>query len=409
MTRKKQIRPGEKVGLRLTQAERTFLLNSMHGLTEAIRDVVRATPATQPVMLMLGDLGDLAGQVVAAINSTEDKKLRGKLNRLHAKIDALLDRQQEASEEGGQSIVLETILDLLVSEPPAILPMPAKSKKDEDQYPLKLTEKQREALIHATRLRRGLKNKIGQVPEGSQTIRFTKKELEETVSEVETAVRFAPSAFKEQLVAVYGKLEDLRDALEDEPVKRNRKRIKTTGSIFQLKVTLKRSEPPIWRRFEVTDITLGALHDVLQVVMGWENSHMHQFIVNGTYYGQATPDDLDLDVEDEDGILLSQIFTDRKKPRIVYEYDFGDNWEHEIVLEKRLEPEPSFKYPRCVEGGRACPPEDCGGVGIYAKFVEAISDPRHPNHREMKEWIGVKFDPEKFSVDKVNKEVKRLT
>jgi hypothetical protein len=404
---KRIIKKDEQVGLKLTQAERT-LLDSMHGLPGAIRDVVRATPTTQPVMLTLDDLGDLADHLVAAINSTEDKRLRGKLDRLHVKINALLDRQQEPPEEGGKSIVIEAILDLLVRESPAILPMPAKSKKDEDQYPLKLTEKQREALIHATGLRRGLKNKIGQVPEGSQTIRFTRKELEETVSEVETAVRFAPSPFKEQLVAVYGKLEDLRDALEDEPVKQSRKRTETTGSIYEFKVTLKGSDPSIWRRFEVTDITLGALHDVLQVVMGWENSHMHQFIVNGTYYGQATPDDLDLDVEDEDGILLGQIFTGRKKPHIVYEYDFGDNWEHEIVLEKRLEPEPGFEYPRCVEGARACPPEDCGGIGIYAKFVEAISDPRHPNHREMKEWIGRKFDPEKFSVDKVNKELRRV-
>jgi hypothetical protein len=407
MTRKKSIEKGEKVGFRLTQAERT-LLSSMSSLSEAIRDVVRATPTTQPVMLTLDDLGDLADHVVAAINSTEDKKLRGKLDRLHVKIAALLDRQQEPPEEGGKSTVIEAILDLLVSEPPAILPMPAKSRKDEDQYPLKLTEKQREALIHATRLRRGLKNKIGKVPEGSQIIEFTKKELEETVSEVETAVRFAPSPFKEQLVAVYGKLEDIRDALEDEPGGRNRKRTETTGSIYEFKVTLKRSDPPIWRRFEVTDITLGALHDVLQVVMGWENSYMHQFIVNGTYYGQATPDDLDLDVEDEDGILLSHIFTGRKKPHIVYEYDFGDNWEHEIVLEKRLEPEPGFEYPRCVEGARACPPEDCGGIGIFAKFVEAISDPKHPEHRQMKEWIGGKFDPDKFSVDNMNRELKNF-
>jgi hypothetical protein len=407
MSRKKQTGTGEKVGLKLTQAERT-LLNSMRGLTEAIRDVVSATPTTLPVMLTLDDLGDLEGQVVAAINSTEDKKIRGKLDRLHVKIAALLDRQQEHEEVGGKSIVIETILDLLESEPPTILPMPAKSKKVEDRYPLKLTEKQREALIHATRLRRGLKNKIGQVPEGSRIIGFTEKELEETVSEVETAVRFAPSPFKEPLVAVYGKLEDLRDDLEDEPLKRIRKGAETTGSIYQFKVTLKGSDPLIWRRFQVPDLTLGELHDVLQVVMGWQDSHMHQFIVNGTYYGRATPDDLDLDVEDEDGIRLSQVFTGRKKPHIVYEYDFGDNWEHEIVLEKRLEPEPGFEYPRCVEGARACPPENCGGIGIYAGFVEAITDRKHPDHRDMKEWIGRNFDPERFSVDKVNKELRKV-
>ena len=310
---KKKIAKGEKVGLKLTQAERTLLLNVMNGLTEAIRDVVRGTPTAQPVMLTLNDLHDLEGHVVAEANHTTDKKLRGKLDRLHVKIDGILNRQQELPEGGGRGSLVETILDLLVSEPPAILPMPAKSKKGEDQYPLELTDKQREALVHATRLRRGLKDKIGQVPEGSQIIGFTKKEL------------------------------------EDEPGGRSRKRTEPTGTISQFKVTLKRSDPPIWRRFQVPDLTLGELHDVLQVVMGWDGSHMHQFIVNGKDYGQTMPDDLDLDVEDEDGILLSQIFTGRKKPRIVYEYDFGDNWEHEIVLEKRLEPEPGFTYPGALK------------------------------------------------------------
>ena len=403
MSRKKQTGKGGKVGLKLTQAERT-LLDSMRGLTEAIRDVARATPTTQPVLLTPDDLGDLEGQVAAAINSNEYKKIRGKLNRLHVKIAALLDRQQEHEEVGGKSIVIETILDLLESVPPAILPMPAKSKKDEDRYPLKLTDKQREARIHATRLRRGLKNRIGQVPEGSRIIGFTRRELEETVSEVGTALRFAPSPFKEPLVAVDGKLEDLRDDLEDDPLKRNRKGTGTTGSIYRFRVTLKGSDPLIWRRFQVPDLTLGELHDVLQVVMGWQDSHMHQFIVNGTYYGVVMSDDLAPDVEDEDGIRLGRVFTGRKKPHIVYEYDFGDNWEHEIVLE----PEPGFKYPRCVEGARACPPENCGGIGIYAGFVDAITDPKHPDHRDMKEWIGGKFDPEKFSVVEVNKGLRKV-
>lgn len=156
------------------------------------------------------------------------------------------------------------------------------------------------------------------------------------------------------------------------------------------------------------DLTLGELHDVLQVVMGWDDSHMHQFIINGKYYGQSESNDLDLEVEDEDGILLSRIFTGKKKPRIVYEYDFGDSWQHEIPLEKTLEPEPKVKYPRCVEGARACPPEDCGGAWGYADFLEAMADPKHENHRDMKEWIGGKFDPEKFDLNAVNRELRTV-
>jgi hypothetical protein len=92
---------------------------------------------------------------------------------------------------------------------------------------------------------------------------------------------------------------------------------------------------------------------------------MHQFIVDGAYYGRPTPEDFGTDVEDEEGVLLGQILARAKKPRFVYEYDLGDSWEHEIVLEKTLEPEPKTKYPWCVDGARACPPEDCGGVWGY--------------------------------------------
>ncbi len=179
--------------------------------------------------------------------------------------------------------------------------------------------------------------------------------------------------------------------------------------IYRLRITFAEVEPAIWRVVEVADCSLGELHTVIQITMGWENSHMHQFIVDGKYFGQATSDDLDLEVEDEDGIRLSQIFTGKKKPRVVYEYDFGDSWQHVIALEKTLEPEPKIKYPRCVEGARACPPEDCGGIWGYADFLEAMADPRHENHRDLKEWIGGKFDAEKFSVAVVNRELKGLT
>jgi Plasmid pRiA4b ORF-3-like protein len=113
-------------------------------------------------------------------------------------------------------------------------------------------------------------------------------------------------------------------------------------------------------------------------------------------------------MEDEEDILISQVAKMGRKVRFTYEYDFGDSWQHEIVLEKTLEPEPKVKYPRCIEGARACPPEDVGGIWGYADFLQAVSDPKHESHRDMKEWIGGKFDPEKFSVEAVNKELRRV-
>ena len=409
---KKIIKPGEKVGLELTQAERTLLLNATHGLTEEIQDVVRATPTTQPVMLTLDDLGDLHGHVAAETSHTKDKKFRQRLDAISEKILSLLDLyddEPEVTESPAKGSFLERFVELLVGPGPLVEPLPTKSENGEDRYGVKLTEKQRESLLDCTELSEELRSKIQQAGAGTQTLGFTRDELDELASEVDLAVFESRTPHKQRLAAVYDKLENLLDALElDEEDEQDRHLPERTGMIYRLKITLADSEPAIWRRIEVPDCTLGELHDVIQCAMGWQNSHMHQFIVNGKYFGEAMTDDLDLEVEDEDGMRLSQVFTGKKKPRIVYEYDFGDSWQHDIVLEKMVESKPKVKYPRCVEGARACPPEDCGGIGGHAEFLEAISDPKHPDHRDMKEWIGGKFDPEKFSVDAVNKELRRV-
>jgi Plasmid pRiA4b ORF-3-like protein len=172
------------------------------------------------------------------------------------------------------------------------------------------------------------------------------------------------------------------------------------AKIFQLKITLKYLRPPIWRRVQVSgDITLAELHLILQAAMGWYNSHLHQFRAGKTYYGAPSIDEFsDLNLKDGRKARLGSIL---KKPeqKMVYEYDFGDGWEHEILLEQVLPPDSAVRYPRCLGGARACPPEDCGGVGGYANFLQAISDPEHEEHEEYLEWIGGNFDPEKFDVD----------
>src|SRR5262249_30670458 len=151
----------------------------------------------------------------------------------------------------------------------------------------------------------------------------------------------------------------------------------------QLKIVLKDVKPPIWRRVQVPDGTLGDLHEGIQIVMGWEDYHLHQFIVRGTYYGPTSPDgfNLDLDTEDEEGVLLSQIVYEGRRVRLRYEYDFGDGWQHEILFERTVEREPRVRYPRCVDGARACPPEDVGGPWGYADLLEAIASPKHQRHR----------------------------
>src|SRR4051794_24697397 len=175
----------------------------------------------------------------------------------------------------------------------------------------------------------------------------------------------------------------------------------TPNQIYQLKITLRDSKPPIWRRVEVPDtVTLAQLHQIIQASMGWYDSHLHQFTVGRIHYGVPDPDDFE-EVRDERRVRLNQILTEPKQ-KLVYEYDFGDGWEHVMLLEKVLAPEQGTEYPRCIAGKRACPPEDVGGVWGYASFLEIMRDPKHPEHAEMLEWVGGEFDPEEFDLAVVN-------
>lgn len=178
-----------------------------------------------------------------------------------------------------------------------------------------------------------------------------------------------------------------------------------SGAIYQFKVALIGITPPIWRGVQVTgDYTLAQLHRVLQVVMGWENYHLYMFRIGSKKYGPPDPDGVD-----------DLGFVDAKRIRLLaavpsvgtsftYVYDFGDGWEHELLLEAIPMSEPAATYPRCLAGERRCPPEDVGGIGGYADYLEAMFDPNHTEHEERMMWRGP-FDAEEFSVEKVNQEL----
>jgi hypothetical protein len=186
------------------------------------------------------------------------------------------------------------------------------------------------------------------------------------------------------------------------------KRASTDAPVYQIKVTLKDSKPPIWRRIQVrSDVTLGDLHHVLQAVMGWEDYHLHQFIVGRTYYGQPDLDFEYYEVRDEDDVRLNQVVPGEGL-EFTYEYDFGDNWQHRLSVERVLPAEPGAQYPVCVAGKGACPPEDVGGVWGYYGFLEAIRDSEHPEHEETLAWIGGEFDPQAFDLEAVNRELRAL-
>ena len=184
------------------------------------------------------------------------------------------------------------------------------------------------------------------------------------------------------------------------------KKNKKSKSLCQIKVTLVGSKPPIWRRLIVKDnIRLDELHSVLQVAMGWSDYHLHQYRVGNSYIGIPEPE-FDFDVTDESKVCLHDIVFD-PKDSFVYEYDFGDGWEHKIVLEKIL-PLDCSESPVVVKGKKACPPEDCGGIWGYYDFLDAIQDPKHEEHESMLEWVGGEFDPDAFDMDSINKELNDL-
>jgi len=173
---------------------------------------------------------------------------------------------------------------------------------------------------------------------------------------------------------------------------------------YQIKISLNHIEPNIWRRFVVgSNIELPDLHKVIQTVMGWTNSHLHQFVINGKFYSKPDEESF-LQCVDYRDVKLSQVLSEEGQS-IIYEYDFGDGWEHEIALEKMLY-DHSQKYPYCLAGKRHCPPEDCGGPWGYEDLLKVISDPNHSEYNEMIDWLSDNFDPEFIDIDQINEMLK---
>jgi hypothetical protein len=171
------------------------------------------------------------------------------------------------------------------------------------------------------------------------------------------------------------------------------------ANIIQLKVTLRRVKPPVWRRLLMPGtMNLGELHTAIQAAMGWDDCHLHVFDIGGESFGDRRSVD---DVADEkrptlNGLLRSSVI------RFSYTYDFGDNWEHTIAFEKSELAVEGGSYPACIGGKRNCPPEDCGGPWGYQRLLAILADPDHPEHADQIDWIGEEFEPNEFNVEHAN-------
>jgi len=179
-------------------------------------------------------------------------------------------------------------------------------------------------------------------------------------------------------------------------------------NIYQIQIALKDIRPKIWRRILIpSELFLSDFHKIIQTVMGWENYHLHQFVKNRYFYSVKLPDADDLwddsfDIDYNKNKTRVSDLLQQEKEKIIYEYDFGDGWEHDVILEKVLPYDKKIKSPFCLAGKMSCPPEDCGGTWGYMNMVKILKNPDHKEYESYIDWLGGDFDPEYFDKEEIN-------
>jgi hypothetical protein len=262
----------------------------------------------------------------------------------------------------------------------------------QQHIPVKLTQAQRKVVAEiapalADRLKLGERNQ--------RTIHFTLAELRAIQEKAGKAIRHAGTGM------VRNSLRHITD-LAAQALDRSRGlgAIPAAQRLYQFRITLLDTRPPVWRRIQVKDCTLDKLHEHVQAALGWTNSHLHHFRVGEQLYGDPLlmrENFAEMEYEDSTATRLSDILPrSGRRCRFEYEYDFGDSWRHEVLFEGCPRAERGKRYPVCLEGARACPPEDVGGPWGYEEFLEAITDPEHEDRDGLLEWAGDSFDPEAF-------------
>jgi len=265
-------------------------------------------------------------------------------------------------------------------------------------FVLKLTAKQHECLLKFAELTGSLKVKF----DAKESLRFvlTQAELDDLDDELDVAVDRARANDKQKVEGIVVKGARLLMAENaTSPALTSKK------TVYQFKIRLLNTYPAIWRRVEIRDGTLEDLHDVIQLAFGWDGEHLHEFHLDGRGFNSDGVEEND---DDERDVRLSELVpTYGPKSKWIYEYDFGDSWRHYIQFEGFPANDPKRHYPCCVDGKRACPPEDCGGPLGYAELLETLADPNDLEHDDMKDAFE-NLDPEAFDVKAINKKLRRL-
>lgn len=268
---------------------------------------------------------------------------------------------------------------------------------------IKFTEVQRKAIASfcpelQDRLKLDLKNQ--------RTVELTAGEFDRVEERARAALQGATRRESLPLRKIVENLESLRKRA-------------SAQTVYQLRIDLKDTKPPVWRRIQIEDCTLEQLHFHVQAAMGWMDSHLYEFQIEGTRYSSPPSMDFgfggfggfggfdDLEAENASATRLSDVLpAGTGKFRFHYLYDFGDTWEHAIQVEQVKPSDLGERYPKCVDGRRACPPEDCGGVWGFYEFVQAVTNPDHEEHDEMLERHG-SYDPDVFDAKDATRQMRR--
>jgi hypothetical protein len=270
-------------------------------------------------------------------------------------------------------------------------------------FPVRLTQAQRKVVAE---IAPELANRLKLDEQNQRNILFTLDEMKGIKEKVDRAVGHADTGMARNSLR---HVSDITGQALDRS--RGFGAIPAAERVFQFKITLLDIQPAIWRRIQVKDCTLDKLHERIQTAMGWTNSHLHDFKIGEQLYGDPMlmqENFEDMEYQDSTTTKISDLLPRiNRRFRFQYEYDFGDSWYHEVLFEGVVRADPKVKYPLCLEGARACPPEDCGGIWGYPDFVEAIQNPANERHDELLEWLGGRFDPEEIDAAKATKAMKK--
>jgi hypothetical protein len=403
------------VDLRLPVPERDIIISSKHIADSALQDRIKNTPSREVISFTFDELEDLHRGLAFDANQTDEKKREKTIRKVLHKIEDFLAEEDDFDET-------ELTLDDFEND----LPIPGSPQQLFDgifggdargfaQAPpcrVMLTAAHREALRSMDTLSLDIHKVVAIESQDELEFDFSPRQVLVTSLAIKEVIdRLSDEEDKglvQPCLEIAQRISDallsvIEDTAELDAEQRYRQSQASPVKVaYQLKITLDGSKPPIWRRLLVADCTLDVLHQVIQIAMGWTNSHLHLFEYDEDRFSDPRFEpDWDDESYDETQVFLSQLIADGCE-KLRYWYDFGDDWWHTIKIEKTFQPKPTDKFPICVKGVGACPPEDCGGIWGYYEFLDAVGDPKHKRHDEFVEWAGEDYDPNHFDSEERN-------